>query len=62
MKYYDYTNAELWNLYNASEVYDAEMCAEICLRVGMDEEYLLADGDNIDHVMEEAAERLKNLK
>lgn len=33
--YGNMTNAELWNMYNASPVYDAEMCKEICTRVGM---------------------------
>lgn len=59
MKYYNMTNAELWNTYNASDVYEPEMCKEICSRVGMYEDYYYADGDNIDRVMEEAAEQLK---
>lgn len=59
MKYYNYTNAELWNTYNASKEYDSAMCKEICSRVGMYEDYYYADGENIDRVMEEAAEQLK---
>lgn len=35
MKYYDLTNKELLNAYNASTEYDEAMCCEICTRVGM---------------------------
>ena len=59
MKYSNYTNAELWNTYNASPVYDSELCKEICSRVGMYEDYFYADGENVDRVMEEAADQLK---
>lgn len=59
MKYYDMTNAELWNTYNASAEYDPEMCKEICSRVGMYEDYYYASSENVDRVMEEAAEQLK---
>lgn len=59
MKYYSMTNKELLDAYNASEEYDSAMCNEICSRVGMHEDYYLADGDDIDRVMERAAEQLK---
>lgn len=36
--------------------YDESMCCEICTRVGMHEEYYMADGENIDRVMEEAVD------
>jgi hypothetical protein len=59
MKYYDLTNKELLNAYNASTEYDEAMCCEICTRVGMHTDYYYADGDNIDRVMEEAVEQLE---
>lgn len=59
MKYYQMTNTELWNTYNASETYDPELCKEICSRVGMDEDYYYATGENVDRIMEEAADQLK---
>jgi hypothetical protein len=59
MKYYDYTIAELWNIYNTSKEYDSALCKEICSRVGMYEDYYYAGSENVDRVMEEAAERLK---
>lgn len=59
MKYYHMTNAELWNTYNASQVYEPEMCKEICSRVGMYEDYYYATSENVDRIMEEAAEQLK---
>lgn len=59
MMYGNMTNAELWNMYNASPVYDSAMCKEICSRVGMYEDYYYADSENVDRVMEEAAEQLK---
>ena len=52
MKYYDLTNKELLNAYNASTEYDEAMCCEICTRVGMHTDYYYADGENIDRVME----------
>ena len=39
MKYYDLTNKELLNAYNASTEYDEAMCCEICTRVGMHTDY-----------------------
>ena len=59
MKYHEMSNAELWNIYNASKVYDSAMCKEICSRVGMYEDYYYATSENVDRVMIEAAERLK---
>lgn len=59
MKYYNMTNSELLNAYNASKEYEPAMCCEICTRVGMHEEYYYAEGDNIDRVMERAVEQLK---
>ena len=59
MMYYNMTNKELLDAYNASAEYDEFMCCEICTRVGMHEEYYMADGENIDHVMEEAVDQLK---
>lgn len=53
------TNKELLDAYNASDEYDESMCYEICTRVGMHEEYYMADGENIDRVMEEAIDQLK---
>ena len=53
------TNKELLDAYNASAEYDESMCCEICTRVGMHEEYYMADGENIDRVMEEAVDQLK---
>lgn len=35
MKYYDLTNKELLNAYDASTEYDEALCCEICTRVGM---------------------------
>lgn len=57
--YYDMTNKELFDAYNASDVYDLTMCKEICARVGMHEDFYYADGENIDRVMEEAVEQLR---
>lgn len=51
--YYNMTNKELLDAYNASAEYDESMCCEICTRVGMHEEYY------IDRVMEEAVDQLK---
>lgn len=59
MKYYNLTNKELLNAYNASDEYIPAMCAEICTRVGMHEDYYYADCDNIDRVMEAAVEQLE---
>lgn len=59
MKYYNMTNNELLNAYNASAEYDPALCKEICSRVGMHEDYYYADGENIDRVMEEAIEQLE---
>jgi hypothetical protein len=59
MKYYDLTNKELLNAYNASTEYDEAMCCEICTRVGMHIDYYYADGESIDRVMEEAVEQLE---
>lgn len=59
MMYYNMTNKELLDAYNASAEYDESMCCEICTRVGMHEEYYMADGENIDRVMEEAVEQLR---
>ena len=59
MMYYNLTNKELLDAYNASAEYDESMCCEICTRVGMHEEYYMADGENIDRVMEEAVEQLR---
>jgi hypothetical protein len=53
------TNKELIDAYNASDVYDLTMCKVICTRVGMHEDYYMADGENIDRVMEEAVDQLK---
>lgn len=59
LMYYNMTNYELLNLYNASKEYEPEMCKEICSRVGMYEDYYYASSENVDRVMEEAAEQLK---
>lgn len=59
MKYYHMTNAELLNTYNTSETYEPELCEEICSRVGMYQDYYYATGENIDRIMEEAADQLK---
>lgn len=59
--YYNMTNKELLDAYNASAEYDESMCCEICTRVGMHEEYYIADGENIDRVMEEAVEQLRQV-
>uniref|UniRef100_UPI003FEED2F9 hypothetical protein n=1 Tax=Prevotella sp. TaxID=59823 RepID=UPI003FEED2F9 len=59
MKYHYMTNAELWNIYNASQVYAPELCKEICSRVGMYEDYYYSNSENVDRVMKEAAEQLK---
>lgn len=59
MKYYDLTNKELLNAYNASTEYDEALCCEICIRVGMHTDYYYADGESIDRVMEEAVEQLE---
>lgn len=59
MMYFNMTNKELLDAYNASAEYDESMCCEICTRVGMHEEYYMADGENIDRVMEEAVDQLK---
>jgi hypothetical protein len=59
MKYHGMTNAELYNIYNASRVYEPEMCKEICSRVGMYEDYYYANSENVDRVMDEAVEQLK---
>lgn len=59
MMYYNMTNKELLDAYNASAEYDESMCCEICTRAGMHEEYYMADGENIDRVMEEAVDQLK---
>lgn len=59
MMYYNMTNKELLDAYNASAEYDESMCCEICTRVGMHEDYYMADGENIDRVMEEAVDQLK---
>ena len=59
MKYHDMTNAELWNTYNTSPVYEPEMCKEICSRVGMYEDYYYADSENVDRIMDEAADQLR---
>lgn len=58
MMYYNMTNKELLDAYNASAEYDESMCCEICTRVGMHEEYYMADGENIDRVMKEAVDQL----
>ena len=47
MKYYDLTNKELLNAYNASTEYDEAMCCEICTRVGMHTDYYYADGESM---------------
>lgn len=59
MKYYDLTNKELLNAYNASTEYDEALCCEICTRVGMHTDYYYADGESIDRVMEKAVEQLE---
>lgn len=59
MKYYNYTNKELLDAYNASAEYDEAMCCEICTRAGMYIDYYFAGGENIDRVMEEAVEQLE---
>lgn len=59
MTYYNMTNAELLNAYNASAEYNEAMCNEICTRVGMHEAYYMADGENIDRIMEEAVDQLE---
>ena len=59
MKYYDLTNKELLNAYNASAEYDEALCCEICTRVDMHTDYYYADGESIDRVMEEAVEQLE---
>lgn len=58
-QYFRMTNAELFNIFNTSKVYDSKMCEEICRRVGMYEDYFYADDGNIDRVVEEAAEQLR---
>lgn len=57
--YHNYTNAELWNTYNTSKVYEPGLCKEICTRVGMYEDYFFADSESVDRVMDEAAAQLK---
>lgn len=59
MKYNQMTNAELLNAYNASEIYQSEMCEEICYRVGMHEDYYCANDENLDRTIEEAVEKLE---
>lgn len=59
MMYTQMTNKELLDAYNASDGYDLTMCKVICTRVGMHEDYYMADGENIDRVMEEAVDQLK---
>lgn len=59
MMYTQMTNNELLDAYNASDVHDLTMCKVICARVGMHEDYYMADGENIDRVMEEAVDQLK---
>lgn len=59
MKYYNMTNKELLDAYNESDEYNLGMCKEICIRVGMYEDFYYADGENIVRVMEEAVEQLE---
>lgn len=59
MTYTYMTNKELLDAYNASDVDDLTMCKVICARVGMQEDFYYADGENIDRVMEEAVEQLR---
>ena len=59
MKYNQMNNKELWNAFNKSEIYKSEMCEEICYRVGMLEDYYLANDENIDSIVEEAVEKLE---
>lgn len=60
--YYNMTNKELLDAYNASAEYVPEMCEEICSRVGMDDEYYYSDGENIVEVMAKAVELLSSKK
>ena len=58
-EYYYMPNSLLLNAYNASAEYDPALCEEICIRVGVHEDFYNADGDNINRVMERAVEQLE---
>lgn len=42
----------------SADVYDADLCRELCEAAGMEVEWDAADGDNFEAVLEAAAEKL----
>lgn len=56
--YTEMTDQELLNIYLESGTYDPEMCAEMCKRTGLDEEWAAADADDFEGVVNTAAAKL----
>lgn len=53
------TDKELLEKYNASNIYEEEVCEEICARVGMREDWEDAEAEDFDCIMEEAVRLLE---
>ena len=58
MAVYDMTDRELLHEYLSSGTYDPEICAEMCKRTGLEDEWNAADGDNFEDVVSTAAAKL----
>jgi hypothetical protein len=54
-----YRDDELVEIFEKMDYYDSEVCAEICDRVGLIEEWTDADGETFESVIDRAIEILK---
>ena len=58
-KYRELSDDELVETFEKMDYYDPDLCAEICNRVGLIEEWTDADGDACEGVLDRAVEILK---
>ena len=58
-KYRELSDDELVEIFEKMDYYDSEVCAEICDRVGLIEEWTDADEDAFEGVLDRALEILK---
>lgn len=59
MNVFDMTDRELLNAYQKADTYDPDICAEICERVGMGNEWAAANAEQFEDIVNAAFEILK---
>lgn len=58
MEYRNYETAEILEVFADLDYYDPELCAEICARAGLEEDWAEADGETFEDVLNRALEIL----